>query len=89
MKLSLTGNEAELLKRYQALHPDFPHQSTLDQFYDEEQFEAYRQLGVHVAEGAFASALIGTTGNPRTVADWFRRLAANMLQPADENWLDG
>jgi hypothetical protein len=89
MKLSLTGNEAELLKRYQALHPDFPHQSTLDQFYDEEQFEAYRQLGVHVAEGAFAPALIGATGKPQTAADWFKRLAANMLEPAVESWLDG
>jgi hypothetical protein len=84
MKLSLTGNEAELLKRYQALHPDFPHQSTLDQFYDEEQFEAYRQLGVHVADGAFAPALIDAGGNPQTVANWFRRLAANMLEPATE-----
>ena len=81
MKLSLTGNEAELLKRYQALHPDFPHQSTLDQFYDEEQFEAYRQLGVHVAEGAFAPALVDGAGNPQTVAGWFRHLAANMLEP--------
>lgn len=54
LKLSVTGDETELLKRYRLLHPDFPHQSTADQFYDEEQFEAYRQLGVHVAEGAFA-----------------------------------
>ena len=82
VKLSLTGNEAELLKRYQTLHPDFPHQSTLNQFYDEEQFEAYRQLGVHVAEGAFAPALIGSNRVPETVADWFRCLAVNLLEPA-------
>ena len=47
LKLSVTGNELETIRRYRILHPDFPHQTTLDQFFDEEQFEAYRQLGVH------------------------------------------
>ena len=81
LKLSMTGDEAELLKRYRAIHPDFPHQSTLDQFYDEEQFEAYRQLGVHVAEGAFAPALLTADLCPPTVEAWFRQLAGNMLEP--------
>jgi hypothetical protein len=81
-KLSLTGDEAELLKRYRLVHPDFPHQSTLDQFYDEEQFEAYRQLGVHVAEGMFSPALMTRDPDPIDVEDWFRQLAANMLEPA-------
>ena len=81
LKLSLTGDEAELLKRYRLIHPDFPHQSTIDQFYDEEQFEAYRQLGVHVANGNFAPALLTTNPNPTDVREWFRQLAANMLEP--------
>lgn len=81
LKLSLTGNEAELLKRYRLLHPDFPHQSTLDQFYDEEQFEAYRQLGVHVAEGTFSPALMTSNARPANVQEWFRQLAVNMLEP--------
>jgi hypothetical protein len=66
LKLSLTGDEAELLKRYRTMHPDFPHQSTLDQFYDEKQFEAYRQLGAHVAEGTFSPALMTGTAIPPT-----------------------
>jgi hypothetical protein len=81
LKLSLTGDEAELLKRYRLVNPDFPHQSTLDQFYDEEQFEAYRQLGVHVAEGTFSPALMSRDPNPGDVDVWFRQLAANMLEP--------
>uniref|UniRef100_A0A974A570 PNPLA domain-containing protein n=2 Tax=Bradyrhizobium septentrionale TaxID=1404411 RepID=A0A974A570_9BRAD len=81
LKLSLTGNEAELLKRYRLLHPDFPHQSTLDQFYDEEQFEAYRQLGVHVAEGTFSPALMTSNARPASVQEWFRQLSCNMLEP--------
>lgn len=80
MKLSVTGNEPELIRRYRTLHPDFPHQTTLDQFFGEEQFEAYRELGVHVAEGLFTPALIGPTA-PQTVAAWFRQLAGNLLEP--------
>ncbi len=83
LKLSLTGDEAELLKRYRLIHPDFPHQSTIDQFYGEEQFEAYRQLGVHVANGTFAPALLTDNQNPTHVREWFRQLAANMLEPLE------
>lgn len=81
LKLSLTGDEAELLKRYRAGSPDFPHESTLDQFFGEEQFEAYRQLGVHVAEGTFSPAVLTRNVKPSSVADWFGQLSANMLEP--------
>jgi hypothetical protein len=81
LKLSLTGNELETIKRYRALHPDFPHQTTLDQFFDEEQFEAYRQLGVHIAEGLFTKALLGQAVDPATVRDWFSGLMRNLLLP--------
>jgi hypothetical protein len=30
---------------YKASNPDFPHQSTTDQFFDPDQFEAYRDIG--------------------------------------------
>jgi hypothetical protein len=81
LKLSVTGNEGELIKRYRITHPEFPHQSTLDQFFDEEQFEAYHQLGVHVAEGLFSPALMGSDHGPESMAVWFRRLASNLLRP--------
>jgi hypothetical protein len=79
LKLSVTGNEPELIKRYRINHPDFPHQSTLDQFFDEEQFEAYHQLGVHVADGLFSPALMSGDTEPPTIAKWFRNLATNLL----------
>jgi hypothetical protein len=81
LKLSLTGDESELLKRYRTVSADFPHESTLDQFYDEEQFEVYRQLGVHVAEGAFSPALMVGDNNPPDTATWFRQLAKCLLEP--------
>ena len=80
LKLSVTGNESELIKRYRINNPDFPHQTTLDQFFDQEQFEAYRQLGVHVAEGLLLPALMDNW-QPACVPDWFRQLARNLLEP--------
>ncbi len=38
---------------YKARNADFPHQTTLDQFFDEEQFEAYRELGYRLASKLF------------------------------------
>ena len=84
VKLSATGNEAELIKRYRQNNPDFPHQTTLDQFFDEEQFEAYRQLGAHALDGLFSDALMKdprTDEQPKTIPQWFRRLARNLLEP--------
>jgi hypothetical protein len=80
IKLSVTGNESELIKRYRINNPEFPHQTTLDQFFDQEQFEAYRQLGVHAAEALFLPALLDGSV-PASVPDWFRQLAKNLLEP--------
>lgn len=35
---------------YKTDNPEFPHQSTADQFFDEAQFEAYRELGFAIGE---------------------------------------
>ena len=78
MKLSVTGNELEMIRRYRINHPDFPHQTTLDQFFDEEQFEVYRQLGAHVATGLFSPALMGGE-TIENVPQWFRQLVRNLL----------
>jgi hypothetical protein len=34
---------------YRSKHPDFPDETTADQFFDETQMEAYRMLGKHIA----------------------------------------
>ncbi len=43
------GLPLELLG-YKGKNPDFPDQSTGDQFFDEDQFEAYRELGYRIAD---------------------------------------
>lgn len=46
------GTPEEKLKygtyKYKIYHPDFPHESTSDQFFDEIQWEAYFQLGQYI-----------------------------------------
>ena len=79
-KLSVTGGESALLRRYHCVHPKFPHQTTLGRFFDERQFEAYRQLGVPVAVGLFAHCPIGKKGSPKIVLEWFRQLASNLME---------
>jgi hypothetical protein len=50
IKSSVTGDEPAYVTRYRKKHDKFPHESTADQFFDEEQFEVYRALGDHIAQ---------------------------------------
>lgn len=50
LKPMLCGNETVDVSHYAALHNDFPHQSTGDQWFEESQFESYRQLGILTAQ---------------------------------------
>lgn len=53
---TLTGDEPADVLQYYNEHPMFPQESTLDQFFDEAQWESYRRLGMHVGERLFAPA---------------------------------
>ena len=53
LKSSLTGDEPTDALRYAAANPEFPHQSTADQWFDESQFESYRVLGYHIVQNVF------------------------------------
>jgi len=52
-KSSLTGDEPQHLHEYRVHNPDFPHESTADQWFDERQFEIYRELGYHIGRKTF------------------------------------
>ena len=45
LKPVLNGTEPPDILAYHASHPDFPHESTSNQFFNESQFESYRHLG--------------------------------------------
>ena len=83
LKLSLTGNEGEFLRRYRLDEPAFPHHSTTDQFFSETQFEAYRSLGEHVGDKLFLQALVGeelAKSESIQVEEWFGELARRLLE---------
>ncbi len=45
VKPVLTGGEPPDVYAYHSAHPEFPHESTENQFFNEAQFESYRNLG--------------------------------------------
>jgi hypothetical protein len=53
IKASLTGDENDYVRDYKSRYALFPHESTADQFFTEEQFETYRALGFHAVSGFF------------------------------------
>ncbi len=76
VKTSVDGRESEIIREYRARNPDFPHESTADQVFEEDQFEAYRALGFHIGSELFADY----QGRPFATADhierWLAQLAA-------------
>jgi predicted acylesterase/phospholipase RssA len=50
LKTALIRDLSFKVKGYAAQNPEFPDQSTIDQFFDEVQFEAYRELGYRLAD---------------------------------------
>jgi hypothetical protein len=50
VKAAVTGDERSYVLDYEKRFPQFPHESTGDQFFSEEQFEAYRALGFHAMD---------------------------------------
>ena len=49
----MTGKEDTSVLQYKSSHPEFPHESTGDQFYAEDQFESYRHLGRDIGYEVF------------------------------------
>jgi len=47
LKTTLSGDEPVDVLNYARANPAFPHQPTSNQWFDEAQFESYRQLGLH------------------------------------------
>ena len=61
IKAAVTGDEPADVLQYKGAHPEFPHESTADQFFDEAQWESYRKLGEHSSSDLLKS-------------DWFWRI---------------
>ena len=53
IKSSITGDENDYIVDYKRRFPSYPHETTADQLFSEEQFEAYRALGFHAVNELF------------------------------------
>lgn len=85
LKLAVTGTEPRHILDYRRQNPDFPHQTTGDQLYDEAQFESYRALGECAVESLFRDEIIGSGSfQSLKVHDWFQHLANSLLADNDE-----
>jgi hypothetical protein len=49
IKSSMSGDENDYIFDYKRRNPEFPQESTMEQLFSEEQLEAYRALGEHIA----------------------------------------
>jgi hypothetical protein len=58
VKATLMGEEPEDVCHYHRSHPDFPQETTLDQFFDEAQWESYRRLGQHIGHRVLTPELL-------------------------------
>jgi Patatin-like phospholipase len=68
VKSSITGDENDYIVDYKRRFPNYPHESTADQLFSEEQFEAYRALGFHAVNELFlGSDRVGMRPKP---AQW-------------------
>lgn len=61
LKPRLIASLAPDVQNYARTNPDFPNQTTIDQFFDEAQFESYRQLGLSIGQMLFGSEAGGTS----------------------------
>jgi hypothetical protein len=50
VKPTYQGAESLDVRNYATQHPDFPHESTVDQWFSESQLESYRALGAFIME---------------------------------------
>ncbi|WBS00033.1 patatin-like phospholipase family protein [Pseudoduganella sp. SL102] len=57
IKPAIAGGENADLLNYSRVNPEFPHQSTADQWFDESQFESYRLLGYQAGMSALADVV--------------------------------
>jgi predicted acylesterase/phospholipase RssA len=65
VKSSISGDENDYIVDYKRRFASFPHETTADQLFSEEQFEAYRALGFHAVNELFqGSDYVGMRPEP-------------------------
>ena len=89
IKSSLTGDENDYIHDYARRNASFPHETTGDQFFSEEQFEVYRSLGFHITHGFLsddpdADMVVVNDGKDRCVKAKFTDVARKSIRDVRE-----
>ena len=81
LKPTMAADDPVDVREYHARNDAFPQQTTVDQFFDEAQWESYRKLGEVIGRQIFTSG--------SSFDDWLARLAALPLRRSRKPALDG
>lgn len=81
-KSGLHGTEPMGVLSYAIAHATFPHETTLNQFFSESQFESYRMLGYEIADRAFKAGGV-STGAPPTFLSIVEKLKGEIQKGQD------
>ena len=68
IKASLLDDENTGVLQYHSEHSTFPHETTANQFFTEDQFESYRQLGYDCAKRTFRDVALKNISQPELEA---------------------
>ncbi len=82
IKPSVTGDEPDDVLEFFRRVPEFPHQSTADQWFSESQFESYRKLGMHAAQETFCRFEAEEGSRSGDIGALFERLYRYWYPPA-------
>jgi Patatin-like phospholipase len=85
IKTSMISGLPEDVLSYKRKHPKFPDEPTTDQFFDEEQFEAYRELGYCCGSKALKDLFSMETFDDSQ--NWFRQCLADPEKHGDQQYL--
>jgi hypothetical protein len=96
IKAGITGEEPPDITQYARTHPQFPHESTANQFFNEAQFESYRHLGHHavrtilnkVRPKKMPADMYESDGGGRSLEALFRRAEAYVAGVASADTLN-
>ena len=87
------GSEGAGVVAYATANAAFPHESTIDQFFSESQFESYRTLGFEIMDGVLTEATknVETIGNaekgelnPGKLCDLLKALEPALIKEAED-----
>jgi hypothetical protein len=85
VKSSITGDENDYIVDYKRRFPSYPHETTADQLFSEEQFEVYRALGFHAVNELFSGS--DHVGMRPKAAQWQGPVLDNPLVKAAKDLL--